>query len=319
MTPKPKEAFPTVIDSTIRASFVECPKKFYWSFIRKLGPKEGSADLIAGGSFAKGLEVARKLFYLEGHDKFRAMEYGIAAAIEEYGDFECPPHKANKSLDRVIEALGYYFTTWPLDTDYIKPHKWDGGGGIEFTFSLPMELAHPATGEPLVYAGRCDMIAEYNQQLWVVDEKTTSQLGATWADKWNLRSQFTGYVKAAQSFGLPVAGAIIRGVSFLKRSNDHAEAMTARPQWMIDRWWEQLHRDVERMLHCWHEEYFDYNLDESCNAYGGCPFSRLCLTPEPEAWIEGNYGTRDWNPLAKQPQPKMPQTDWPIPPIPLQD
>jgi hypothetical protein len=303
----------------MRATFVECPQKFYWSFVRKLGPKEGSPDLMAGGAFAKGLEVARRAFYLEGNDKFRALELGVLAAIEYWGDYDCPPHKQNKSLDRVIEGLAYYQQVWPFDTDYLKPHRWEGGSGIEFTFSLPMELAHPETGDPLIYAGRCDLIGEYNGQLWVVDEKTTSQLGSTWADKWNLRSQFTGYCKAARSFGLPVAGAIVRGISFLKNSFGNAQAITSRPEWFIDRWWEQLHYDAERMIHSWERGYWDFNLDEACTGYGGCHFSRLCLTPDPEPWIDGNYSPRNWNPLDKEPagKPKQTELEWPV--VPMQD
>jgi len=221
--------------------------------------------------------------------------------MEYWGEFEPPAHKQQKSLERVLGALASYFDQWPIGTDYIRPHQWHGGDGIELTFALPMEIAHPETGEPLLYAGRFDMLAEYQGQLWVEDDKTTSQLGPTWGDKWNLRGQFTGYCKAAHSFDLPVAGAIIRGTSFLKNSFGHAEAITARPKWMIDQWWEQLHRDTERMILCWQEGFYDQNFSDSCDAFAGCQFARLCLTQEPEEWIAGHYATRIWDPLAKDP------------------
>ena len=296
--------FPTVIDSTMRATFFECPQKFYWSFIRKLGPKEPSADLMAGGTFAHALETIRRLYYVERQPADLAIQQGLAAAIVYWGDFEVPEHKQQKSLERVLLAIGHYFSVWPLGEDKLIPVMWDGGDGIEFRFSLPMEIHHPETGEPIVYAGRSDMIANYLNQLWVVDEKTTSQLGASWSNKWNLRSQFTGYCHAARSFGLPVAGTIVRGISFLKNSFGDAEVITTRPEWMIDRWWEQLHYDVERMIHSWQSGRWDYALDEACNAYGGCAFTRLCMTNTPEEWVDTHYAPRHWNPLDKVPSGK---------------
>jgi hypothetical protein len=301
MTTLQRPPFPRVIDSTIRAEFVECPRKFYWSFLRKLGPLTPSTDLHAGGAYARGHEVIRKSYYVDGLPFPKALEQGILATVEYWGDFEPPANKQAKNLERVLGALVYYYDQWPVDRDYLKPHQWTGGAGIEFTFSLPMELPHPTTGEPLIYAGRCDMIAEYNGQIWVYDDKTTTQLGPSWAEKWNLRGQFSGYAFAARQFGLPVAGAIIRGVSFLKNSYGHAEAITTRPEWLIDRWWEQLHRDVERAIISWQEGYYDYNFSDACVGYSGCPFSKLCLVPDPEPWIEGSYGHRDWDPLAKDP------------------
>lgn len=303
-TPYP---FPRAIDSTMRSEFVNCPTKFYWSHIRKLGPKEPSADLHAGGAYARGLEIIRRSFYVEKVPFSVAFERGVLAAIEYWGDYDPPAHKQQKNLDRVLGAMAYYFNQWPIETDYIQPHQWTGGDGIEFTFAMPMDLLHPETGEPLFYAGRFDMLAEYNGQLWVEDDKTTSQLGPTWGNKWNLRGQFTGYCKAARDFDLPVAGAIIRGLSFLKNGYGHAEAITARPDWFIEKWWEQLHYDAERMIQAWQDNRWDQNFGDSCDSFSGCPFTRLCLTPEPEAWIEGNYGVRDWDPLAKNPTGDKPE------------
>jgi hypothetical protein len=307
----------------MRAEFVECPQKFYRSFIQKLGPTSPSPDLHAGGAYARGHEVIRTQFYVHGDPFPVAFQKGVIATIEYWGDYEPPEHKQTKNLERVLAALGYYYNQFPADRDYLKPHQWDGGAGIEFRFALPMEISHPETGEPLLYAGRCDMIAEYRNQLWVYDDKTTSQLGPTWGEKWNLRGQFTGYCKAARDFGLPVAGAIIRGLSFLKETKanpsgfGHAEAITTRPDWLIDKWWYQLHRDVERMIWAWREGYWDFNFSDACVAYSSCPFSRLCLSPNPENWIEGNYGNRNWDPLevnpGGKPEPEAPSELIPIP------
>lgn len=296
--------FPHVIDNTMRAAFVSCPRKFYNEYVLNLSPTEGgeSIHLIAGGAIAKGLEVARKAFYNEGKGETESRAEGLVALIEKYGDAEerlnilaqDPTH--NKRFERVVEAYETYLDTWRLPTDHIKPHKTEIGSAVEFSFAIPLEINHPETGEPLLYAGKSDFIGEMNNALWVVDEKTTSQMGSSWATKWGLRSQFTGYCYAARSHNLPVAGAIIRGIAMLKTHIQCREAIVYRPDFLIDRWLLQLEIDISRMIHSYQENYWDYNLADGCESYGGCPFMQLCEKEDDTAWRDNFYKVR-WDPI----------------------
>ena len=305
MHPTVKASLPEVIDSTIVGEFVACPTKFYWSFCRKLGSLGGSVDLIAGGAFARGLEVLRKSFYGEKKPLPEALEQGMLAAIAAYGDVAVPTYKETKGVDRVVSALAAYVEKWNPATDHIQPvFNADGQPLVEFTFSIPIPVKHPETGNPFLYAGRFDLVGLYNGQLIGVDEKTTSQLGPTWTNKWNLRGQFTGYCWALKTYGHPVVGMVARGVSFLKNSHGFEESLQMRPQWMLDQWYEQLIHNVERMVKAYNDGWFDQDFGETCAAYSGCPFQVLCTSFTPEDWIEGRFGHRDWNPLAKVPEGK---------------
>lgn len=300
MRPQINPQMPQVIDSTIRSDYVSCHTKGYWSFQRKLGPPYASTDLIAGGAFAKGLEVTRQAFYGEGLSLSASLEKGMLAAIVEYGDHEPIESKQAKSLERVLLALGDYFNHYNPSTDHIKPLMVAGRACVEFTFSIPLPIDHPDTKQPILYAGRFDMLGVRNEQLVVVDEKTTSQLGPTWVNKWNLRGQFTGYIWACQRYDYPVLGAIVRGVSFLKNSFGHAESIQLRAQWEVDQWYDQLLYDVERMKAAYLTGWYDQAFDEACADYGGCPFQQLCKAHDPEAWTS-KYFIREWDPLAKVP------------------
>lgn len=294
--------FPHVIDNTIRESFRNCARKFYWGHIRQLGPRNPSVHLHAGGAFASGLEHARRAFYGEGKSAREAEAIGAREIIRFYGDFDAPEFGSGslKTVDRMVGALVSYFDAYPLETDYLKPMPMANGlPAVEFTFSIPLPIAHPITGDPLLYGGRFDMLAVKDNTLWVVDEKTTSQLGASWMGQWDLNSQFTGYCFAARSYGYPVVGAIIRGISILKNDYGHAQAIIYRPDWQLDRWYEQLIRDVRGMVRAWEEGYYDYALGAACSAYGGCTFKKLCTKQDPERWIEIDFIPRHWNPLEK--------------------
>lgn len=112
-------------------------------------------------------------------------------------------------------------------------------------------------------------------------------------------SQFTGYCWGAARLGFPLSGFLVRGVSILKTKYDTQQALTYRPQWMIDRWFEQLNRDILDMIECWESGIWDYNLDASCEAYGGCPFKKVCLAADPENWLATGFERRRWDPVAR--------------------
>lgn len=307
--------FPPVLDNTMRSAFVACPQSFYQAHILKRAPAGGSVHLVAGAAYAKGLEVVRKLVW--GKDKLPlddALVEAFPAVIAEYGNFPCPEHSLHKSVDRVLQGLVAYFDRYPPASDHIEPYILKSGEpAVEFTFCFPLGIKHPDTGEPLQYAGRFDMVGVYNDLLWVVDDKTATQLGASWDAQWKLKAQLTGYTAAARNFGLPAEGAIVRGTSFLKSgAYGFSQPIMYRPQWMIERWWVQLHRDIARMIACWQDKdeenpygYWDYNLNDTCSAFGGCAFENLCLAANPDEWAKTGFEFRDWNPLDLNPEKRL--------------
>lgn len=304
MSNMPALNFPPVVDNTARSQFVTCPTKWAYANCYNIAPRASSIHLHAGGAFASGLEHARKAFYDQGLSPEAAIKIGTEQLLKFYGDFECPEH-INKTKSRMMEALWEYFLEYPLGVDPVKPMKSAGGNhAIEFTFSVPLPILHPDTNEPLLYAGRFDMLGVYQDTLYAVDEKTASQLGKSWLEQWDLDSQFTGYCWAGQQFNFPVGGAIIRGISILKEKYGHAQAIIHRPQWMLDRWYENLLWDIEAMIQTYERlrngQHIKLALDKGiCAQYGGCSYATLCKSPNPERWIATEYGPREWNPLHK--------------------
>jgi hypothetical protein len=226
---------------------------------------------------------------------------GMQALVAAYGDFECPADSA-KSLERTLGALQFYFERYPLGADGMVPITFASGRrGIEFSFATPLpNVAHPVTGDPILYTGRADMLAHYLDGIYVVDEKTTSALGASWSRQWEMRGQFTGYQWAAREAGIDTAGSVVRGVSILKTKYDTLEAITYRTSWEIDRWLEQTERDIRRMIQCWQDGWWDYDMGEACGSYGGCSLTSICKSQDPAAWLPVRMERRVWDPLARR-------------------
>lgn len=295
--------FPAVVDSSLIAAFRSCPYKARLDFFEHWKPKTPSIHLHAGAAFARGLEVARLAFYDAGTSQDEAIAQGCLALAQAYGDFCCPPDSA-KSLERMLGALEYTLTVaFPLASDTAVPLALPGGRlGIEFNFVEPIDFLHPETGDPLLYCGRFDQLVKFAGAPFGEDDKTTSQLGVSWSRQWDLRSQFTAYCWGAARAGIRLEGFLVRGTSILKTKYDHAQAITYRPQWMIDQWYEQLIKfDLPRMVEMWRAEKWGMNLDHACTEYGGCGFRQVCLARPGEraGWLESGFEQRRWDPVAR--------------------
>jgi len=297
MTERPD--FPGFIDSTARKDFVACDMLGYYRHFLHLRPKGQNIHLHFGGCLAKGLEMFRRSFYGKEESFDESLKAGAEAILLQWGDM-VPPEKSKKTMSACVVSLYDYFIEYPPAEDPIKPWMFEGGPAVEFTFALPIPgTKHPQTSEPILYTGRFDMLAKYNDAAFVCDEKTATSLGMSWANGWRLASQITGYIWAAKQFGHSVQGAVIRGISPQARGIKHQMVIEQRADWMIDRWLAQLRRDIEKMIRSWETGLWDYNLDGSCASYGGCPYLPLCLSKNPMQGVETDYEVVIWDPLKE--------------------
>lgn len=294
----PRPLFPSVISNSIRSTFKSCHRECYNKYFLKRIPVIPSIHLHAGGAFAKGMEATRKAFFIGGQDSTTAILKGVSTLMDFYGEFP-NDDTTIKTAERMAGALQYYFTVFPLETDFIKPHIGaDSKPMIETSFAIPLPVRHPESGDPLLYAGRFDMVGDNAGSIFIVDEKTTSQLGPTWGKRYDNSGQFTGYVYAMQQYGLPIGGIMIRGIAILKTQYNRAQHIMYRPQHVIDRWYDQLLKDVHEMIRCWESGHWDYDFADACSSFGGCDFIETCVMQEPEDWLRGsNFMDNPYDPL----------------------
>jgi len=281
------------------ATFKSCPRKAQLEYLEHWKPGEQSVHLHAGKAYASGIEAGRIAYYVDGKSEQDSVAIALQTLLQEYGDFQCPPESA-KSAERTAGALEFYFSHYRLGEDKAIPMTLPGGKrGIEFNFLEPLDIKHPETGDPILYSGRMDMMCNYEGMALGEDDKTTSQLGASWPRQWDLRSQFTGYVWGAGRAGIKLDGFLVRGVSILKTKYDTLQAITYRPAWLVERWYEQLLRDAKRLIESWESGYFDYNLDHACAEYGGCPFTSVCQMRDPASLLRSRFQRRVWDPVSR--------------------
>lgn len=297
--------FPKNLDSTIMACFDTCETKFYQEYCLRLAPNAISPHLHAGGAIAYGCEIVRKAVYIDGLSTREALIRGTNAFMEFWGLDEDAPfvHEKNpKTFNNTLGALWDYFYTYDPVTDPIQPIRGaDGKPAIEFSFGIPMEVNHPETGDPILYAGRFDMLGNYNGNMpCVLDEKTATSLSAGWANQWAMRGQFLGYCFAAQKYGYECSTAVVRGLAIQKTQYKHLQAIVQFNNFHIERWWEQINMRAQRAVDAWNSGKWFMSFGDGCGAYGGCEYMELCVSPDPTTWY-GDYAERLWDPLNRNP------------------
>lgn len=300
-----RPTFPLIWDNTMRTDFVACPRKWAWSHLDNWHPRGTlSVHLHAGACWASAVEAVRTAYYCDSLPPSEAIGRGLTTLAEQWGNFE-PPPTSPKTLPRLLDALVYYFTAFPLETDPAQPHIGPAGPMLEFSFILPVEetgpdaLLHPESGEPILFSGRADMLATYAGALTIFDDKTTTSLGAQWSAQWDMRAQFTGYAWAAREFGLHARQVLARGIAILKTQFNHAQAITHRPDHRINAWHSQIKRDIRRAMSLWREGCFDFVESDACNAYGGCLFRQPCQSADPQPWLETGFVRSRWDPVTR--------------------
>lgn len=310
--PTSQPSLPHHLDSTMLTCFRACPQKFLLEFVRGLRPAGLSIDLHAGACFASALEQVYRSVHVDGKNLLDALAISHARFFQEWGNFEIPEFKRTaKTPDRVWEAVEAYFKLWSPLTDHVQPYRDSTGNPtLEYTFALPLDSnlgdsdhgfpTHPS-GSPFIYCGRFDLLGSYAGRPCVRDEKTTgASIGQAWAKSWDLRSQFLGYVWACQQSAIELDTVVVRGIAIQKTQIVLEEAIKVYSQSLVDRWYEQLRRDVWRIRRAWDSGYFDYNLGDACTAYGHCSFMTACGSPNPEPWLT-EFEVRHWSPLKKNP------------------
>lgn len=298
-------ALPLVLDSTIVGTFRACERKAHFEYLEHLAPSTVSVDLHAGAAIASGLETLYTTVYHRGLSftaGLGAMEHAFLTA---WGDFKIPEWKDTaKTPERCIDALHSYARQYHPPTDHIAPYP-GVEKSYEWSFGIPLTKEttgldfplHPS-GDPFIYAGRFDALGLYLGLPVVRDDKTAGSAGKNWDDSWRLRAQFMGYCWAMQHLGIPIECVIVRGIIIQKTQIQHRESEKRFPRHLINDWLCWLYTNVTRMTIAYSSGHWQPSFGTECTSYGGCPFTDLCVSPNPERW-KADFARREWNPLVR--------------------
>lgn len=271
-------------DFTSLSTWQTCQRKYYYRHVRGLvGKVEATAP-----NFGKAIHAGLDSWYTD-KDVTKAVDVFKSNYVEDLVRDDKRTHK-----------MGEWILT-NYDAKYRdQPHELIK---TEHSFRVPL-----ANGNFLI--GRIDKIVRWNNALWVIDHKTTSQLGANYFKMAEPNMQFDIYTYAARAEGYPVVGVIVDALLVAKGLLDSTQRTRLTPLARFDCYRSDDHMaesmdtilsiqsEIDRCRESgvWLPNY------GACTDYGECAYRRVDMEDRDirERIIQSDYKVEFWSPLTTQ-------------------
>ena len=331
LTPIPDSPgdFLLVIDNSSLEKFTTCPKSAEFYLVDEREAQLRNSALVFGGALHAGLE---KL--LTGHSD-EVQNLAIA------NHFAIHPSPADyRTVEIALEVMHHYRTHSQFPGYEMEVLSDEKGLLVERPFELPlgvipvddiiqMPWALPA-GEGLfvksihvAWSGRIDCICNTHSLNRVLDHKTTSIMGDTFSQDFQLSNQVLGYIWAAQQLWPQhnVTGFCVNAI-YLKKppvSGYGSSLMSAGPRggkpslefhrfyydYSPDRiqWWAQnCLTIIGDFIHSLVRNFFTSHTKNCMGKYGRCQYHDICSLDDPSMQrsilSSDIYRPVTWNPVA---------------------
>lgn len=298
------------IDNTALATFMECPRKYYYSM--HLNRRKGGLQKPAL-SYGTTWHAILEAHYKTG---------GNVAAVKEAAIASWQPHDNpddHRTLERALKAYVGYLGRW-------GDHEADSkGNGVTVGFpsnpvvELATEIWWPGALHP--YAGKIDRVFELQGLYYVEDHKTTSALGSNYFYQFDPSNQMMGYAVLAQELtGLPIAGVRINAHGVLKTQDKFERKIVTYSQPRLAEWKKNYNNWIQRLersmaaidhdaLHPDNPEgdieavlldAFPHQFNACAAKYGMCQYVEVCTSPPHlrSKILDFEFEEQPWDPMA---------------------
>jgi len=309
-------------DSTSLGMIKTCPRLYQLTMIEGWVPKDESVHLRFGIEYHTALQDF-DTFTRGGMDRDSAIIEVVRGLIERTKDWTVDRDtKAGKYKNHdtlisvVIDYLDHYVDD-PAKT-YIKS---DGQPAVELSFRFELsfgptfKMIHEELGEidspegqPYILCGHLDRVVEFNDQLLVMDHKTTTTTpGAYYFAQYEPNNQMSLYTLAGQIIlGTPIKGVCISAAQILlEKPHNFIRGFTFRTSNQTQEWIDDTGLHLLNAENYAKLDYWPMN-DTACDKFGGCKFRGICSKdPEVrEVFLRSDFHKQApedrWNPLRSR-------------------
>ena len=327
-------------------SLMTCPRALQYKQLNKRISSAESAALNFGSAIHLGMEYRYRNYQSNPVDVF--FQDGIAPILTEFFDQHPTPMEDWRTLNWAFELLRRYNERYGKEEfsllKYKEPqnchqcegkgqgcHWCNGTGKNDMMVELPFALKlFDHKDIPVFYTGKIDLPVLLDNQLFVLDHKTTGMLGPTFFDQMKMSSQQKGYCWAFQQLtGQKVTGYIINAI----RSKEPPQYVTNGTEskrggkLTPEQWWkDSLQREKFYLkpheLEEWKdntiaiiEEFFwNYSRGQMvkktqwCTSFGRCPYFDVCSMEPQDRGVylsSGLFTDNSWSPLKQATQSKQ--------------
>lgn len=298
------------IDNFALTMHQTCPAKFDLRIQQNWSTRKRSGALGFGGCFHEGL---KRWYRGEGLD-------AALGAIEETWPQEMPVDDW-RTKTKCLVTMEQYAKAYPHEPFTVLGIE-SGNPMVEVSFTLdtglhlscfkcgPMAARLDVEGieccaqcleplEPIEYGGIFDTLVNASGQIYVLEHKSTSVLGAYYFQQFKPNNQITGYTWAGSELtGKPVRGAIINAIGVYKsQATKFERSPTTRNAADISQWLRDVQAVCEEIQQHRRTGYFPRRT-AACQLYGSCEFHSVhVLSSETEQLkrLQNDYIREEWN------------------------
>ena len=282
-----------------------CLRKYAYSIVYGIKPKEESVHLLFGGLYASALELFYKL-RAEGSSHEEALHKVVKETMINSWDHDegCPKtfNDSAKTRPNLIRTIVWYIEEFGREHEGAMStyHLQNGKPAVELSFALELT-------DNIIYCGHLDRVSLLGDEKYVMDQKTTGgALGSYFASQFSPNNQMSGYSWAGHMLlNSPIKGVIIDAAQIAVNFTRFERYITYRSKAQLEEWRNStiFSISVARQVTASAESIEDFPMNLSaCGNYGGCPFRLLCSRdPGVRAnFIKSDYIEHNWDPLEER-------------------
>ena len=327
-----------MMDNSSLTDCVSCPRKACYKHLQRRQLVKNRAALFFGGAIHSALEV--RALNCTGLVDNTCRALMIDRLAEIYADVDMDGDYRN--LEYAINTIDKYNEVYRFDP--MPPITLpDGRPAVELPFAIPVgsvsvnstiAIIDPDenNGEPfetyieklpVVFTGKIDRITNHQNEMLLLDHKTSSMGGPTFFDEFYISLQFKGYKWAAEQLvGSPINGVVIDGIicrpplksGSVNHTFDRQTIYIADEcvqEWQtsfmlsVQEWVNQVTRQSD--FDSDHAQAFPMRTGQCVTKYGKCEYFDVCMLPpnQRETMLHsGLYEEHFWSPLEDNAKPK---------------
>jgi hypothetical protein len=311
-------------DSSSLGYLKTCPRLYQYIMLEGWSPRGESIHLRFGSEYHSALE-AYAHSRANGVRHEDAIHDTIAEVLRRTADWDVDhTTKAGRYKNRetlislVVDYLDHFIDD-PCET-YIKS---DGVPAVELSFRFELDwgptsshhiINSEANGggeswaQPYLLCGHLDRVVSFNDQLFVMDHKTTTTAPSEYYfNQYEPHNQMSLYTLAGQVvLHAPIRGVIIRAAQILlEKPHRFVSGFTYRTPDQTDEWLLDLRLHLNNAEAYAEAGYWPMN-DTACDKFGGCRFRGVCSkSPDVrEMFLKSDFEKLEekdrWNPLRSR-------------------
>ncbi len=260
-------------DSSSLNTYLSCPRKYYWRYVRHLrkkGYKKAPLD------FGTAIHEALRIWYVK-HDAKEALEVFHELWDERFAD-RLRTHEKGEDL-----LIGY-FQKYKKET---------------FTWISKPEMSFKVDFLGSNFVGRFDGVIDFQGTPLVIDHKTATRMGNSYFNSYRPNMQMSAYVWAARQLfpELDIRGVMINVLYFTTKRMEYPREIIPRRDWEIQEFLDVASRNIANIKARDREDFKDWEPRWcSCTDWGTCQFRDLCTEKDPETLVDFLYKKDIWDP-----------------------